>query len=308
VRPGPNNALPTGYTYTGQLDSGLGLMYYRARHYDPLLGRFVQPDTIVPEPGNPQALNRYSYVLNNPLRYTDPTGMFSEEAIWNYIFDRECSGNSECASKMYSQWQRNTQWWSALLSASANDLLMAVNPFTESMSFYTFQGEGQTLLTGMMATTNPFVIEHGSSDLGSVALSSIYNGGLGGVLPVAVANKDFRGTFTQMHGINDYAVRLRTIDSQLALGYSILWNVFVAGALLPVALESPAVLVLVELGGAIGAEMAYSALSRNIAVKEGDQTLMVSYGGAYGAVFAQVSGRYGATYGWHVRWHNPNGR
>ncbi len=76
VRPGPNNALPTGYTYTGQLDSGAGLMYYRARHYDPSLGRFVQPDTIVPEPGNPQALNRYSYVLNNPLRYTDPTGHF----------------------------------------------------------------------------------------------------------------------------------------------------------------------------------------------------------------------------------------
>ena len=74
VRPGPTNALPTGYTYTGQLDSGSGLMYYRTRHYDPSLGRFVQPDTIVPEPGNPQALNRYSYVLNNPLKYTDPTG------------------------------------------------------------------------------------------------------------------------------------------------------------------------------------------------------------------------------------------
>ena len=60
-------------------------MYYRARHYDPSLGRFVQPDTIVPEPGNPQALNRYSYVGNNPLRYTDPTGMFSEDEIMRYL-------------------------------------------------------------------------------------------------------------------------------------------------------------------------------------------------------------------------------
>lgn len=34
----------------------------------------MQADTIVPQPGNPQALNRYSYVLGNPLRYTDPTG------------------------------------------------------------------------------------------------------------------------------------------------------------------------------------------------------------------------------------------
>ena len=40
----------------------------------PLLGRFVQADTIVPEPGNPQSLNRYSYVENNPVRYTDPSG------------------------------------------------------------------------------------------------------------------------------------------------------------------------------------------------------------------------------------------
>ncbi len=74
VRPGPGNTLPTGYTYTGQLDSGLGLMYYGARFYDGYLNRWIQPDTIVPDPGNPQSLNRYSYVLNNPLRYTDSSG------------------------------------------------------------------------------------------------------------------------------------------------------------------------------------------------------------------------------------------
>ena len=39
----------------------------------------------MPAPGNPQALNRYSYVLNNPLRYTDPTGMFSEDEIMGYL-------------------------------------------------------------------------------------------------------------------------------------------------------------------------------------------------------------------------------
>ncbi len=49
-------------------------MYHRARHCDLSLGRFVQPDTIVPEPGNPQALNRYSYVNNRPTVLIDPTG------------------------------------------------------------------------------------------------------------------------------------------------------------------------------------------------------------------------------------------
>ncbi|MFZ2486869.1 MAG: hypothetical protein WAZ19_02005, partial [Anaerolineae bacterium] len=113
-------------------------------------------------------------MLNNPVRYTDPTGMFTEDAIWTYILDHECSGSTECTSKMYSQWQSSTQWWNALLSASANDLLMTVNPFEESMGFFTFQGEGQTLLTGMVATTNPFLVESGPSADSYTLVSTIW--------------------------------------------------------------------------------------------------------------------------------------
>jgi len=47
-------------------------------------------DTIIPEPGNPQALNRYSYVLNNPLKYTDPTGHCEFDAEGN-ITRFDCS-------------------------------------------------------------------------------------------------------------------------------------------------------------------------------------------------------------------------
>jgi len=57
------------------------LYFYDARSYDPSLGRFIQADTLVPSPANPQSLNRYAYTLNNPLRYTDPTGHYSEEEI-----------------------------------------------------------------------------------------------------------------------------------------------------------------------------------------------------------------------------------
>ena len=67
--------MPTAYRYTGQrLDAATGLYFYNARYYDPGLARFTQPDTMVPTPGDPQSLNRYSYVGNNPLRYTDPSG------------------------------------------------------------------------------------------------------------------------------------------------------------------------------------------------------------------------------------------
>jgi RHS repeat-associated protein len=118
----------TQRNYTGQYLDGTGLLFYNARYYDPVLARFVSPDTVVPgaangsldgvalksltvgfvEPGfvaqlnaenqygpwfmlsdrerqqlgspmgptNPQALNRYSYGLNNPVKYTDPSGHF----------------------------------------------------------------------------------------------------------------------------------------------------------------------------------------------------------------------------------------
>ena len=61
--------------FTGKrLDSSTGLYYYGARYYDPELGRFTQPDSIVQAPSDPQTLNRYTYCRNNPLIYTDPTG------------------------------------------------------------------------------------------------------------------------------------------------------------------------------------------------------------------------------------------
>jgi RHS repeat-associated protein len=65
----------TDFGFTGQrFEAGFGLADYKARYYDPYLGRFISADTIVPEPGNPQSLNRFSYVSNNPIRHNDPTG------------------------------------------------------------------------------------------------------------------------------------------------------------------------------------------------------------------------------------------
>ena len=61
--------------YTGQqYDEGTGLIYMGARYYSPTLGRFISADSIVPDPENPQAFNRYSYVYNNPISNVDPTG------------------------------------------------------------------------------------------------------------------------------------------------------------------------------------------------------------------------------------------
>jgi RHS repeat-associated protein len=65
----------TDYGYTGQRnDNGIGLYFYNARWYDSELGRFTQPDSIVPDPGKPISYDRYAYAQNNPILFNDPSG------------------------------------------------------------------------------------------------------------------------------------------------------------------------------------------------------------------------------------------
>ena len=63
-------------SFTGQeKDDSTGLIYFNARYYDPSLGRFISPDTIIDGDGTNFAdFNRYAYVKNNPINFTDPTG------------------------------------------------------------------------------------------------------------------------------------------------------------------------------------------------------------------------------------------
>ena len=90
--PRDGNVTATEYGYTGQrADQSTGLMYYQARYYDPTLRRFTQPDTIIPNPLNPQDLNRYTYTRNNPVKYTDPSG---HKVIGSDSYG--CMGTSNC--------------------------------------------------------------------------------------------------------------------------------------------------------------------------------------------------------------------
>ena len=69
-------------------------MYYNARYYDPGLGTFISPDSLVPGAGQVINYNRFLYARGNPLKYTDPTGYSSHE--------KECS-TQEC-------WEREFYW------------------------------------------------------------------------------------------------------------------------------------------------------------------------------------------------------
>jgi RHS repeat-associated protein len=79
VRTDVGTITQTDFGYTGQrnLDAQgnsftTGLVNFKARMFDPMLGRFIQPDTLTP--GGPQGLNRFSFSNNNPINYNDPTG------------------------------------------------------------------------------------------------------------------------------------------------------------------------------------------------------------------------------------------
>ena len=93
--PTGDSALPTTYRFTGQRQEKLlggaeGLYFYGARWYDPALGRFVSPDTVIPvQSQGVQAWDRYAYVNNNPIRYNDPTGHMVDDGCRS----EGCRGN-----------------------------------------------------------------------------------------------------------------------------------------------------------------------------------------------------------------------
>jgi RHS repeat-associated protein len=93
----------TGQYHEEGLPGGEGLSYYNARWYDAQLGRFVSADTIVPNAASPQDLNRLAYALNNPLRFSDPTG--------HYVFE-------ESPSDAHSSYRRSSSGNVAVRSSS----------------------------------------------------------------------------------------------------------------------------------------------------------------------------------------------
>ncbi|CAA2142196.1 FG-GAP-like repeat-containing protein [Hyphomicrobium sp. ghe19] len=79
--------LTRGYTFHEQLDP-VGLIHMNGRVYDPELGRFMSPDIAIQDITNLQSFNAYSYVQNNPLSFTDPSGYFLSglfKAIGNFF-------------------------------------------------------------------------------------------------------------------------------------------------------------------------------------------------------------------------------
>jgi RHS repeat-associated protein len=125
------NPTITNHGFTGHRHNNTGsnptqnveLIDMNARYYPPEVGRFISPDTIVPNLSNPQSFNRYSYSFNNPVNYTDPSGHDPLDEAWEEAFLAEHSRAPEWYDRLIrlfsiafpEEWE-----WSAFYDSNGN--------------------------------------------------------------------------------------------------------------------------------------------------------------------------------------------
>ncbi len=98
-----------GYTGHKQMNH-VDIIHMNGRIYDPTLGRFLQADPIIQAPGNSQSYNRYAYVFNNPLKYTDPSGY----SAWTKFRDKILKPIAAIVVAYYTgQWAQGWAWISS---------------------------------------------------------------------------------------------------------------------------------------------------------------------------------------------------
>ncbi len=104
-----STGLTSRYGYTSRELDPTGLMYYRARYYQPRLGRLISIDPYPLRAENPRAVHRYAYVENNPVNATDPLGLFRWLMVGPiihgliYLLDERCPQFAECLYRISAQ-------------------------------------------------------------------------------------------------------------------------------------------------------------------------------------------------------------
>jgi RHS repeat-associated protein len=123
-----------GYTGHEHL-LGAGIINMNGRMYDPKIHRFLSPDNDIQDPNNTQNYNRYAYVLNNPLRYSDPSGENWVNVV-GFLFSVYVHGGAASGGQADpTKWSSST-WTNALLGATSSlvsgGLTNATNNYLQS--------------------------------------------------------------------------------------------------------------------------------------------------------------------------------
>ena len=111
----PDLMLGRGYTAHEHLD-WFGLINMNARLYDPALGRFLSPDPYVQAPDFSQNFNRYSYCLNNPLKYKDEDWKVVLFTLFNAIKDLVVNTFIKSWTQGINAWTDGSNWHSTVMA------------------------------------------------------------------------------------------------------------------------------------------------------------------------------------------------
>jgi RHS repeat-associated protein len=137
---------PTSVRFTGQREeAALGLYFYNARWYDPALGHFLSPDTVVPDPGNALDYHRYAYVRFNPLKYEDGSGhcatLANGQADWEndsdecwqlaYLIYGHGLGQGAAAASFAADWKVSPEEWLTNVASQSFADADYLRPFAE---------------------------------------------------------------------------------------------------------------------------------------------------------------------------------
>ncbi|MFZ4401824.1 MAG: toxin TcdB middle/N-terminal domain-containing protein [Bacteroidales bacterium] len=194
--------LARGYTGHEHLDK-FGIINMNGRLYDPLLGRFLSPDNYVQAPNNTQNFNRYSYCLNNPMLYTDPSGelfgiddaiIMGSIALFSYLGGT--AANNGQINPIKWDWKSDNTWYGLGIGAVAGGF------------------GGWSLAAGGQALA-------GTAFFGSFANGTIVAYGIAGTLSFGAAGyaTGFGTGMVVSHGDWDYANKLGGFYS--AIGASV---------------------------------------------------------------------------------------
>lgn len=192
--------LDRGYTGHEHLQD-INIIHMNGRLYDPVLHRFMQPDNFIQDPTNTQNFNRYSYVMNNPLKYTDASG----EIVWAAvavaaIIGAACGGASYVAHAIQTgNWSWSNFGMSVLIGAAVGAVSGAISP----MSIFSTT-LGQAVASSFVSAFFPAInIPIGDWNI-SMSPSIAFGNASGSGVNIGVGYSDGDWSFSGGVGLNSY--------------------------------------------------------------------------------------------------------
>jgi RHS repeat-associated protein len=128
--------------FTSQPEDATGLLYYNARYYDPQLGQFISPDTIVPDPTQLIDYNRYLYARGNPVKYNDPSGHYSIDELQEH-FGVNSFDELMALFEEGGDYEGLEGWYDVLRFAQDGDTVIATNNLAQLSLTGTFMRSAQ---------------------------------------------------------------------------------------------------------------------------------------------------------------------